>query len=371
MGLEKMQIILNKLIELDTKKQNNDVQGSIKSYLELLTPYFIENVKVDYKHDETVKTRLHSFAYYYSHMPNNIKFYLDEFTKKLDCLYFKNFENLKLKNLNIDNLYLYEQSFEFFKDLNPKFKFNLDKIYTDKLIRVLDKNDPIYKISIDCMNRDTYYKIPYGTVKNSKKCSVISTYNHETMHMIEHMENFDHYSKKNAFFLREINSTFVDYLTDYLYINKNDENSFEHLKSWNNYFNDVRHYLLDLGILFTLVPFIQKQKIHSSSIKKTLINRYNYPTNDILEYIKQIDPYYTTLYLFSSIVALHLLEIYKEDPYKAKFLLNKNIYSSNNGPIQMLKDLEFDYRDVDYGVYLFQQQDIYFQKHLTYTKKKP
>ncbi len=310
----------------------------------------------DEENEETITVRdikemVSDFKEYFESLPQVTRKYLLRIITSFDVLFKKNVNSdvIKLKQRKSNTNTLVRQSYKLFKSLDPTIENYLDYIYENKLVKF---DQEFSDRSFVC--KDYYNGVGWMWAHNGEKYLTETTFNHELAHTLDIVVNpqLDLMRRKSG--LEETNSIFCDLLThcDIISKYKNNQKEENAIISDANYFSFIKRSIISLGLLYS----ISKMKnINKKSLEELLYLKYDLTLikgHRIYDIIGSLNDYDSATYIISNILALHMLDAYKEDAEKGAYLYRTSLYSTRNDILGYLTDLEFDPEDIDYGLEL-------------------
>lgn len=245
-----------------------------------------------------------------------------------------------------------DQSYQMFGSISSKFNPFLNYIYENKLVKIKKDIDILDEPSF-CLP-DLHNKVGYVYLNEKEKDSTLeSAYNHELMHSLTCninpkmyqsdspiFENFDLINEAHAIYM-------LFYTNQQLYEKSKDIN---YIISNYNYINYLQRIIFYFNVIYLISDL---KEINQNNIEDVLYNRLNLVIEDFNGFAttivdESIEKYLK--YLFSGLVALHLLE---QDFAKSRELFTDSIFNDYKSVNRFLRKIEFNLKDDYYACRLF------------------
>lgn len=366
-------LLAKKNIEFKDNKDNVRIENFIEKIEKSIFCYYNLLSIAEEKKDtdmlysngiDSIENLMKETNYFMRYLPKEILESIIKIIGNLDIFYLKkDLVYHELSKVKIDDEELIERNTSLFYYLNPGFIKYLKYIYKNKLVQttVIDDVENNGAVYMDRINH-----IPYGIILKNNTASDCCTFNHEIMHMIEYFKNPNIYNIEKSC-VSELNTIFVTLLTNYIDFNNNFY-KLDSLYSFDNYLTNIKESIIDLGMLITIKNYNYK-KIKVHTINKLLSNKYNLNNKLTKRDICNLQFQEEFNYFYSCCAALHLLEEYKKDEEKGLYLFNKGIEISPKDQYSFFKNIEFDYKDYEYGINLFLKQDEFIENEIKRIRK--
>lgn len=320
--------------EAQTKKEkiltSNDLRqlkNSIELYSLLLNRLAKEKEEEITNPLQTIVERRKEHIYCMDKLPKTIANYIYGLCTFLDVSEIP-FSDFKMKRMPITSEDIVNKTYQFYNYFDNSKEEVLDYLYDESLVNIVLKSKLKNKnYPINCMLEDEYNNIPFVSIANNKNASSYEISIHETAHVIDMLLSDYKFNEDSRYYLDEIHSIFLSFVAnDYFYNKyKTEKKDYEDefVKNSYNYFQSLKRSLKSLGVNFELC---RSKKLNAKKINDLYLNRYGLEERNLLEQIANYNgAEHSIKYLFSGVVALHLYEIYKDDPEKAVYLYQKSL----------------------------------------------
>lgn len=333
-----------KRLKKNSNNTNEYLDNTLDNYRILLNSSNLDKLYDDNK--DSLEDLIHYYTIYMKDLDKPISESILSFIKKngYKTLCEKDY-NFNLNSIEINDDELEDQAYDLFGHLDKKYQKYLGNIIRNRLIHIdkipKDETNNYGKTYLDYINF-----LGYALINNESTINLLSTFNHEITHILEIMIN-PGLTLEEGIIFGEARALFIDILTLYRIYQSNNNNSLDAFKEIINIINDYKRSISDLEIInhLSYIDNLSEKNVVSSLKRNYGISVYN--KKEVIENIC-FDSIDNISYLYSLLLAFHMLDNYIKDEEKGIYLFNKSMETDVTNNIKYLTTLEFNPNDSDY-----------------------